>query len=209
MKAYDGLVSRHLNRRLSRPLAALLARTPATPNQLTVVATLIAVGAGLLVGFGHAIAGGILIQVSSIADGVDGDLARRKGLQTRFGAVFDAVLDRYADAAVYAGMTVYAIREQGEGEAAAVVGLVALTGALLVSYSRARIEASTTARLSDGLLAFASRDVRLLVAAVGTVAGQAFWTLVVLAVVSLLTVCWRMFALRRALSEPPAASAES
>jgi phosphatidylglycerophosphate synthase len=139
--------------------------------------------------------------VSSIADGVDGDLARRKGLQTRFGAVFDAVLDRHADAAVYAGMTVYAVREQGEGETAALVGLLALTGALLVSYSRARIEASTTAQLSDGLLAFASRDVRLLIAAIGTVAGQAFWTLAVLAAISLLTVCWRLFALRQALQQ--------
>ena len=205
--SYDGLVSRHLNRRVSRPIAAALAATPATPNQLTIVATLVAFGAGLLVGFGQAIAGGILIQVSSIVDGVDGDLARRKGMATRFGAVFDAVLDRYADFAIYAGMTVYAVREQDKGETGALVGLLALTGALLVSYSRARIEASTRVALSDGLLAFASRDVRLLVAAIGMVAGQAFWTLVVLAAVSLVTVAWRLFALRRALESEQAMSA--
>ena len=33
---YDGLVSRHLNRRISRPMARLLSHTPVTPNQITV-----------------------------------------------------------------------------------------------------------------------------------------------------------------------------
>jgi phosphatidylglycerophosphate synthase len=201
VKAYDGLVSRHLNRRVSRPLARALAGTPATPNQLTIVATLIAVGAGLLTGFGFAIVGGILIQVSSIADGIDGDLARAKGMQTRFGGLLDAVCDRYADAAIYAGMTVYAVREQDIQEGA-LVGLIALSGALLVSYSRARIEASVKTELNDGLLGLASRDVRLLIAAIGTIAGQPFWTLVVLATLTYLTVAWRLWQVRRVLEKP-------
>ena len=33
---YDGFVSRHLNRRISRPLARVLAHTPATPNQVSI-----------------------------------------------------------------------------------------------------------------------------------------------------------------------------
>ena len=34
---YDGFISRHLNRRLSRPIARALKRTPVTPNQVSVV----------------------------------------------------------------------------------------------------------------------------------------------------------------------------
>ena len=41
---YNGWVSRHINRRISAPLAGLLARTPATPNQVSVGAFLIAIG---------------------------------------------------------------------------------------------------------------------------------------------------------------------
>ncbi len=47
---YDGLVSRYLNRHVSRPVARLLARTPVTPNQVTVFSLGIATGA--LAGFG-------------------------------------------------------------------------------------------------------------------------------------------------------------
>ena len=40
---------------------------------------------------------GILAQISSIIDGVDGEIARLKFRTTKFGGFFDAVLDRYAD----------------------------------------------------------------------------------------------------------------
>lgn len=193
--AYDGLVSRHLNRRLSRPLARAAAHTPLTPNALTAFTLLLAAATGALTGLGAHVAGGILIQAVSVADGIDGDLARLRGAATRFGAVFDAVADRYADTFVLAGMTVYAVRFE-ELPRPEVVGTLALAAALVVSYSRARIEASMQITSGDGVFGLASRDVRLLVAAVGTALGQCYWTLVVLAVASALTVAWRLAYLR-------------
>jgi phosphatidylglycerophosphate synthase len=193
--AYDGLVSRHLNRRLSGPAARRLARTPATPNQLTLATLALAVVAAAMVAAGWNVAGGVLIQAVSVADGIDGELARLKGLASRFGHVLDAVTDRYADALVIAGMTVYAARFE-DLPRAEVVGTLALAGALAVSYSRARIEASLRTGPSDGLFGLASRDVRLLVAALGTVAGQCYWTLAALAAASALTVAWRLAYLR-------------
>ena len=96
----EGLVSRHLNRRISRPLARMLARTPVTPNQVSVASFAIALGSMALFLGGHNVWAGLAAQVSSIIDGVDGDLARLKNSATRFGGFFDAVLDRYADVAI-------------------------------------------------------------------------------------------------------------
>jgi phosphatidylglycerophosphate synthase len=192
---YDGVVSRYLNRPLSRPAARLLARTPATPNAVTLFTLGLAVGAGALVAAGWNVAGGVLIQAVSVVDGVDGDLARLKGMATRFGAVLDAVTDRYADALMLGGMTVYAARYE-DWPRPEFVGMLALGAALTVSYSRARIEASMDAKPSDGLFGLASRDVRSLVAAAGAVAGQCYWTLVVLAAASAATVAWRLLYLR-------------
>ncbi|GAB4328028.1 MAG: CDP-alcohol phosphatidyltransferase family protein [Dehalococcoidia bacterium] len=192
---YDGVVSRHLNRRISRPVAQWLTRTATTPNQVTLATTLLALAAGAMVAVGWNIAGGIAIQASSIADGVDGELARLKGMATRFGGVLDAVLDRYADAAMLGGMTVYAVRFE-DLPRPEVVGILALAGALSVSYSRARIEASLGVEPGDWIFGLASRDVRLLVAAVGAVAGLCYWALTVLAVASWATVAWRLVALR-------------
>lgn len=198
---YDGVVSRYFNRPLSRPAARALARTPLTPNAVTAFTLLLALGAGGAVGLGWNIAGGIAIQAVSVIDGVDGELARLRNLATRFGALFDAVTDRYADAAMLAGMTVYAARFE-DWPRPEVVGMLALAAALIVSYSRARIEAdilkggTTSGASIDGLFGLASRDVRLLVAAIGTVAGQCYWTLAILAVASALTVAWRLVYLR-------------
>jgi phosphatidylglycerophosphate synthase len=206
---YDGLVSRYLNRPLSRPAARALKGTPLTPNMMTAFTLLLACAAGAMVAAGWYIAGGVLIQVVSVVDGIDGELARLKGMATKFGAVFDAVTDRYADAAMLAGMTVYAVRFEDHAHAET-VGILALAGALVVSYSRARIEASLPEALDraegrdggraigsmDAMLGLGSRDVRSLIAAVGTVLGQCYWTLLVLAVLTGATIAWRLLYLR-------------
>lgn len=200
MANYDGIVSRHLNRRISSPMARVLSRTSATPNQLTVVTFLLAIVAFGATATGWNIAGGVLIQVVSVVDGVDGELARLKKMSTRFGGVFDAVTDRYADAIMIGGMTIFAVRFEDLPNPE-FVGLLALAGALSVSYSRARIEASfagtpTLAGGNDSVFGLASRDVRSLLAAIGTVAGQCYWTLIILAVASGMTVAFRLIHLR-------------
>jgi phosphatidylglycerophosphate synthase len=192
----DGPISRYLNRRASVPIARVLAHTPATPNQISVLALLVACGAALLVAYGRNIEAGVLIQASSIVDGVDGDLARAKALATRFGGVFDAVLDRYADAVIAAGMGVYAYRFQ-DCPHPALLALAAIVGFLLISYSRARIETVGGTEAASELLGVASRDVRLLVLAVGAVAGQCWWALALMGALSYGTLAWRLWRFRR------------
>lgn len=194
----EGPVSRYLNRRLSRPLARVLARTPATPNHVSVVAFLLALGALALFGAGRNIEAAILVQASSIVDGADGDLARAKNLVSRFGGLFDAVLDRYADAAVIGGLAWWAASRE-PWRAPHVIGMCALVGALVVSYSRARLEHEGGRDVAGALLGLASRDVRILVLAIGAAVGQAYWTLAAVAALSWATVLWRLLAARRAL----------
>lgn len=197
---YDGIVSRHLNRRLSRPAARALAPTPVTPNQVTAFTLLLALLAGSLLALGANIAGGILIQAVSVIDGVDGELARLKHAATRLGAVFDALTDRYADAAMLAGMTTYAARFEDYPHPE-FVGMLALGAALVVSYSRARIEADLPGAAArpglDSIFGLASRDVRSLIAAIGAVLGLCYLTLALLATLGTLTIAWRLIALRR------------
>lgn len=193
--SYDGVVSRYLNRPLSRPMARAISPAPVAPNHVTTFTLLLAVATGGMVAAGWNIAGGILIQVVSVVDGVDGELARLKNLATRFGGVFDAVSDRYADAFMLAGMAVFAVRFEDHPRPE-FVGMLALGAALIVSYSRARIEADLPEAVAggnlDSIFGLASRDVRSLIAAIGTVAGQCYYTLIVLAVLSGLTIAWRL-----------------
>ncbi|GAH80364.1 unnamed protein product, partial [marine sediment metagenome] len=73
---YDGYISKHINRKASEPMARLLARTRLTPNQATWGAFGIALLSCTSFILGQNIIGGLLAQLSSIADGIDGSLAR-------------------------------------------------------------------------------------------------------------------------------------
>lgn len=193
----DGPVSRYVNRRFSVPIAHMLARTPATPNQVSVAAFAMALGALWLLAIGRNIEAGVLVQASSIVDGVDGDLARAKAMATKFGGIFDAVLDRFADAAIAGGMAWYAL-EHEDWPAPLVAGFSAMVGFILVSYSRARLETMAGKDATSELLGLASRDVRLLLLAAGAVAGQCWWALVVVGGLSYATVAWRLLRFRQA-----------
>jgi len=198
----EGPVSRHLNRRFSVPLARLLAPTPITPNQISLVTVFFAAGALACFAVDQPIAAGTLIQVSSVVDGVDGALARLQGRTSRFGAVFDAFLDRYADGLIVSGMAWWAWAHH-DWPQPFLVGLLTLAGFLLVSYSRARLESEGYAGLLAGSALLASRDVRLLAAAVGSIIGQAYWTLVVLGAVAYAVVALRLWLAYRAGDRPP------
>src|SRR5260221_14341116 len=90
--------------RLLRPVTGALARTPVTPNALTIIGT-VGVSAGALALFptGHLFAGAMACWFFVMADMLDGALARVKGTTGVFGAFLDSTLDRIADASVFAG----------------------------------------------------------------------------------------------------------
>ena len=149
-KPADGWVSRRLNRPISSGfLTPLLLRSyPAvTPNQVSAVSFFVAlVSAGCFFA-GKALAGAVLLQVSSILDGCDGEIARLKHLQSKMGDYLDAVLDRYADSAMVAGIGFYALGRVGNQEVLGVtwspllitiVTTIALVGHLMVSYTSAK-----------------------------------------------------------------------
>ena len=197
---YDGIVSRHLNRRLSRPMARLLSHTPVTPNQVSVASLGIAVLSFLSFASGFNVLGGVLAQLSSIMDGADGDLARMKRATSPFGGFLDAVLDRYADALVLLGVILWATARHAD-PVVWIVGFWALAGTLVISYTRARTEAGRRGRFDRGITSLASRDVRLFLVMLGAVVGQGLATLVVIAVLTHVVVMLRLFSLRGTLAK--------
>ena len=149
-KPADGWVSRRLNRPISSGfLTPLLLRSyPAvSPNQVSVVSFFVALVSAACFFAGKALAGAVLLQVSSILDGCDGEIARLKHLQSKMGDYLDAVLDRYADSAMFAGIGFYALGRVGNQEVLGVtwspllitiVTAIAMVGHLMVSYTSAK-----------------------------------------------------------------------
>lgn len=196
---YDGFISRQINRRLSRPIARALTHTPITPNQVSVASLGVAALALVAFAYGYNIVGGVLTQVSSVVDGVDGDLARAKGMASQFGGFLDAVLDRYADVLILVGVTVWAASTQ-DGSLAWVLGIAAISGSLVISYTRARVPEAARTMFDRGITSLASRDVRLLVIAGGAVAGLSLVTLAVIAASTHSVVLLRLVRARQVLA---------
>ena len=106
----------------------------------------------------------ILLLASGFCDTLDGIIARAFSQTTLFGGFFDSVLDRYADAVVYAAIIIAGLSNPFWGATwGAIWGLAALSGSLLVSYTRARAEVAGVKMESVGL---AERAERMLILAV-------------------------------------------
>ncbi len=180
-----------------KPIARIFSRI--NPNTVTILALVFCIAAGLYFAAGDLVIAGLMLLLGGFFDVLDGAVARENGRVTKFGGLLDSVLDRYADAAVFLGI-------MWGGHAAFppyiendwFLGGLALTGSLLVSYTRARAEAGGTGVLNIGV---AERAERMLLIILGAFTGLLHWAVLVVAVISHLTVLQRMIAARRILKE--------
>jgi CDP-diacylglycerol--glycerol-3-phosphate 3-phosphatidyltransferase len=196
--------------RLMTPVGEALARTPVTPNMVTVTGT-VGLAASVLWGYptGHLFLGTIVATFFVFTDMLDGVLARLKGASGKFGAFLDSTMDRVADAAVFSGLAVWFVRG-GHNQLLAGLSIFCLVVGALVSYVKARAEGlGTTANVG-----IAERPERMVITfvAVGLsglgvpyVLPIGLW---VLAVASVITLGQRINAVHKGLAVKPAATGE-
>jgi CDP-diacylglycerol--glycerol-3-phosphate 3-phosphatidyltransferase len=124
--------------RLFNPIVQGLARTPVTPNMITVAGTVGVSAASLwLLPIGELFPGAFIATCFVFTDMLDGQLARIKGNSGKYGAFLDSTMDRFADAAIFGGITIWFMRTN---HLLAVVSLFCLAAGLSVSYVKARAE---------------------------------------------------------------------
>jgi len=191
------LVPHKVSTKVTDPIVSPLAALGVTPNMISAAGFAGNVAAGCLAAGGQFLAAGIVMLVFSGLDLLDGALARKTGTVTKFGAVFDSVLDRLSEAAVLGGL-LFHYAEAGGHAQAIVLCYAAIVGSIMVSYARARAE-GIGLTLREGLFTRAER-VLLLGAALIIGHGVLLWALWVLAVLSHFTAVQRVFTVWRRLS---------
>jgi phosphatidylglycerophosphate synthase len=148
-------------RRVARRVAQIFARTPITPNMLTLFGFVLNVVVAILLATGNLVAGGIMIIVAGLFDMLDGALAKVKGQTTDFGAFLDSVVDRYSEATVLLGLLLYYYGQPNQqGGTEIVLIYVILVGSMMISYARARAGALQI-RNEVGLMARPERIILL------------------------------------------------
>ena len=142
---------------------------------------------------------GVVYLVFSALDFVDGAVARATGTASKFGAVFDSVLDRVSEVIVLAACAFY-FGERGEYVQAAVT-YAAIFGSVAVSYMRARAEVVGTP-MRDGLF---RRQERVALLGIGLLLNGLTVIMWPLAVLSNITALQRFVILARTLPRTPEA----
>ncbi len=126
--------------RLFNPLVQALARTPVTPNMVTIAGTVgVSASALALFPIGELFPGAAAATVFVFTDMLDGMLARVKGDSGPWGAFLDSTMDRVGDAAVFGGITIWFMRVPAD-HLLAVVSLFCMACGLWVSYVKARAQ---------------------------------------------------------------------
>jgi CDP-diacylglycerol--glycerol-3-phosphate 3-phosphatidyltransferase len=170
-----------------------LALARINPNALTLIGLGVNTVAAVL--FGYATAdnqrrmffyAGLVIIGSGFFDLVDGRVARASNQVTRFGGFFDSVVDRYSDVSLFFGLLVFYAR--GNRFFYVVLTALVMTGAVMVSYARARAE-SLIGSCRVGFLERPERLVLLIIGALFNRMAPALW---VIAVLSNITVIHRI-----------------
>lgn len=187
----DGVVSSLFNRPISVRISAFLVThrlfSRLTPNAISLVSFLFVLSSAFLFtleGYWAVVTAGILLQLGSVVDGCDGEVARLTFRTSRFGAWFDTLLDRYGDVAVAIGIT-YGFSRFHTGPLVWVGGSLALSGFLLASYTKKEHVLRYGKPLPRSLWTLLSkRDLRLFALFFGALFGRPYLALIVMGFIS-------------------------
>lgn len=171
---------------LLRHVVSGLAATGLTPNTFTFLGLIVnSVGAALFA-MGRFHDAAIVLFIAGFLDMADGQVARRVGRVTAFGAFLDSTLDRYSDLALYMGLVVYYTLVGRPFYMA--LAAVAMASSFMVSYSRARAESL----ISSCKVGFMERPERLVLLIMGGAFNRMAQVLWVIATISTITVIHRV-----------------
>jgi CDP-diacylglycerol--glycerol-3-phosphate 3-phosphatidyltransferase len=144
--------------RIINPLIMVLVKWGVTPNMITTIGFIINVIAACIFIYAADSArgdlryvgwGGVVILFAGLFDMIDGRLARVGKMVSRFGAMYDSVLDRYSELVMFLGICYYLVAQSYF--LSSLFAFIAMIGSLMVSYVRARAEGMGI-ECKDGLM---------------------------------------------------------
>ncbi len=141
------------------PIGRHLGRFGVKPNMITTMSLLVSSAAGVAYTLTFPVLGALGLATSGFIDMLDGAVARATGAGTRFGAVYDHVLDRYAEFAILLGI--------GLGGFVNWVWIVfCLFGMVMASFTRAKAE--SVGGLVSCTVGIAERQEKIILLLVGS-----------------------------------------
>lgn len=161
------------------------------PNHITLAGLCGNIIAAVLIGSGRLMAGGLMAALMGPLDAVDGAMARKIGVPTRFGGFLDSVIDRYDELLLLGGVLVYFTR--GGNTWGIYLTYAAAAGSVLVSYMRARAEALGF----DGKVGLLTRVERYIILILGLLLNWTIYSVGIIAVLGNATALQRLLYVKK------------
>jgi len=182
-------------RRIFKGLVDVIARPLANrgvhPDSITYFSLLLAFLAAIGLNVtGSTLLFGIFVFFSGLFDGVDGAVAREREVSSDSGAFTDSVIDKISEFLILGSLAVEYHIDTLLGLSVPLWVLLAITGWLLTSYSRAR---ATSLGVTDLDIGLGARSERLFTLVVFSVVNMLLWGLVIVALMGLLTAGYRYY----------------
>lgn len=133
----DGIKEWYLG--LMQPVVDFFIKLELNPNFFTTIGFILTIVAAVLFATGNIRSAGAIVLLAGTFDIVDGKVARLSNRVTKFGALYDSTLDRYAEVIMFFGLAFFFVEQDMYIRSIAVS--FALGGSVMVSYVRARAEA--------------------------------------------------------------------
>ena len=163
-----------------KPITSKLIQIGIKPNHLTVFGLVSGVIASISISCKSVYIGALFVLLSGFFDMLDGALARTYGLVSSFGEFLDSVVDRYVDILIFISLGIYGVDW--------LLIAIAMSGSLLVSYTRAKAE-KIVERCDVGI---AERGERLILISIGLITGFVYQAVMIIAVLSHTTALHRI-----------------
>ncbi len=105
-KNVSGWFSKTINSKISIPISKLLIKTSIHPNIITLIVGLIGISCGIFYAINMPFVGAIILQSATILDRCDGEVARIKLRESKFGQWFDTALDQLSYFSMFLGISI-------------------------------------------------------------------------------------------------------
>jgi CDP-diacylglycerol--glycerol-3-phosphate 3-phosphatidyltransferase len=173
------------------PIAGFFNRLGIRPNTVTLLGLVGTIGCAVLIAFGHMTWAGILLLFMGPVDAMDGALARLRNEASDWGAFVDAVTDRYSELFLFLGFLIYYMLQANA--TGVIMAYMAAAGSVLVSYVKARADASKL----DANIGLLTRVERYLVLIPGLIFNLPLAVLIIIAILANFTALQRILRVRR------------
>ncbi len=200
-KSTDYPIARIFNRKVSIQITKFLIKTPITPNIISLLILALAIFTSFLLAKGNypwILIGGVLIQLASILDGCDGEIARLKFAGSKWGAWFDGAMDKYVDTFIVAGLA-HGYWIASGNDLIWLIAIFVLLGIITDSYMHMKFN-SIVGKATKWKGAGLERDLWMLLLALGAITNQVFFTMIIILLALNLKTVFRLIYARKMTS---------